>query len=377
MPLASRGPIAGAEGIWRFASRFEVDVPTSHRITLGEGGTPCQEHVELARTLGLERLWLKREDLNPTGSHKDRGAAFQISALMAEAKAGDRTPGWLTISSSGNAAISAATYAAGTPLNLAVFVAPGMPPARLQKILEQGAYVIVSERAISLCAEFAGAHSLANLRPSTDPLAVIGFMSLGWELREQASEADSVFTFASSGTSLVAIGRAVEQESANHWPFSLHVVQGSSAHPIAAHFDRRMVVDQSGEVGAHGARKTRRLGEAVRLISRSSGSGWMVTDSEAHAASRLLDLQGINVAIESAASLAAAQRAAEAGRVRRAVVILTGARRTTTETTDALSLDLVDASDRPAGFESGPGPPPRLFHAESVEQVQVALGWRP
>ena len=389
MPEVSRAGSPGATGIWRYASRFEVDVPIAERLTLGEGGTPCQDQPGLAAELGLERLWLKREDRNPTGSHKDRGAAFQLSVRAGELRHHPRRPPWVVISSSGNAAIAAAAYAAKTPLRLAVFVAPGTPPARLRRILDHGARVIVSRHAISLCEAFARRYKLPNLRPSTDPLAVLGFMSLGWELCETPVGADSVFTFASSGASLVAIGRAVERmavqadaggqrgtsEAAGAaWPFQLHVVQGTFAHPIAAHFDRREVVTGIGAVGARGARKTRRVGEAVRLVTRSGGSGWIVTDSEARSASALLDAHGIHVALESAAALAAARRAVAAGAVRRAIVILTGARRAPIEPPEGRQSD--DGGSRPPDLDvSAIDFHPRLTSAESIEEVEAALGW--
>src|SRR5438874_13204964 len=90
-------------GIWRFAGRLPP-IDESARVTLGEGSTPLEESPALARWAGLRRLWLKREDRNPTGSHKDRGAAYQISRCRAT---GDRVA---VISSSGNAAVAASTY---------------------------------------------------------------------------------------------------------------------------------------------------------------------------------------------------------------------------------------------------------------------------
>ena len=53
------------------------DVPDAHRRTLGEGATPLQ------RSGADPRLLLKREDSNPTGSHKDRAAAYQLAAAAA------------------------------------------------------------------------------------------------------------------------------------------------------------------------------------------------------------------------------------------------------------------------------------------------------
>ena len=42
-------------------------------LSLGEGGTPLRREKWLAEWAGIDAVWVKREDLNPTGSHKDRG----------------------------------------------------------------------------------------------------------------------------------------------------------------------------------------------------------------------------------------------------------------------------------------------------------------
>ena len=363
-------PERDAAGIWRLLSRSGIPeasgvcVPPSAQISLGEGGTPLEEKPEMAAEIGLERLWLKREDLNPTGSHKDRGAAFQVSAWQSGRESEARASDWVAISSSGNAAIAAATYAALTPMKLVVFMAPGTPAERVLQVLDQGAHVVLSHRAISLCSSFAKRAVVPNLRPSTDPNAVIGFMTLGWELCEQTTDADSVFIYASSGASLVAIGRAMESAESgdSRQPaFALHVVQGTHAHPIAVHFDDREVPTGTGRVGANGARKTRRLGEAVRSIKRTGGSGWIVTDDEALAARRLLESTGIHVALESAAALAGAQRAARDGAVRKAIVVLTGERRRPS------------VSVRPGKTIDSSGHP-RLHSAETIEDVEMVLG---
>ena len=47
--------------------------------TLGEGGTPLLKVDRLGKLLGLNRLSIKDESVNPTGSFKARGLAMAIS----------------------------------------------------------------------------------------------------------------------------------------------------------------------------------------------------------------------------------------------------------------------------------------------------------
>jgi threonine synthase len=71
-------------------------------MTLGEGATPLILAARLGRELGLDRLYLKFEGTNPTGSFKDRGMVLAVSrAVRAGAEA-------VVCASTGNTAASAA-----------------------------------------------------------------------------------------------------------------------------------------------------------------------------------------------------------------------------------------------------------------------------
>lgn|GEM_PF-1259850 len=330
-------------------------LPAEACLTLGEGGTPLVDVPGVAAAMGLRRLAFKREDLNPTGSHKDRGAAFQVSAYKHTRPA----LSGLVVSSSGNAAISGAAYARKAGLALAAFVAPGTARGKLERLLREGALVVVTRRAITMATEVATALDVPNLRPSTDPLAVEGFLTIGWELAEarSAADADDVFIFASSGTSFVALGRSALRSGdvGATWEPRFHVVQGTGAHPIAGQLDRRSVPDRAGTVGAFGARKTRRVGEAVRLARGSGGAGWVVTDEEAWQASHLLERHGIATSLESAASVAAAARAAAEAGVESAIVVLTGRRRSPAQEAFAGGRATSEAEEQ--ATDLGPGVP--------------------
>jgi len=50
-----------------------------HRISLGEGWTPLLRTDRLGAQVGLERLYIKDEGVNPTASFKARGMAVAVS----------------------------------------------------------------------------------------------------------------------------------------------------------------------------------------------------------------------------------------------------------------------------------------------------------
>ena len=66
--------------------------------------TPLEAYPKLAKAIGVNRLYFKREDLHPYGSHKGRSIPVMIDKYF---KAGDRR---FANSSSGNAALAAAKY---------------------------------------------------------------------------------------------------------------------------------------------------------------------------------------------------------------------------------------------------------------------------
>jgi len=331
-----------SSGIWRYADRYSVAVPQPLRASHGEGGTPLPSYPALASACGLESLWLKREDLNPTGAHKDRGIAFQIAALRTLRPG----LGHLVICSSGNGAIAAASYAALSGLRVVACVSPRTPPDKLGRLGGLGACVLLSEEAISLAEGLAMDRGWPNLRPSVDPLAPEGFMSLAWELQEAAEPAEGIFLFASSGTGLVGLARGLDHPAAVPWRAPLQVVQGAGGDPIATAFDRRPKPQEGRSmVGRLGSRKTRRLGEATRAVRASGGGGWSVGDAETLEALDLLRGVGIESALEGAAALAAARRAAVETGLRRAIVIISGRAAAPELAPEGPGLPVVDGID--------------------------------
>src|SRR5207245_3534252 len=71
--LAAREPT-----LWRYHELLPVRDPAKV-ATLGEGFTPLLAAPRLGEALGLPRLLIKEEGLNPTGSFKARGMAVAVS----------------------------------------------------------------------------------------------------------------------------------------------------------------------------------------------------------------------------------------------------------------------------------------------------------
>ncbi|MFN8424577.1 MAG: PLP-dependent lyase/thiolase [Anaerolineae bacterium] len=302
-------------------------MPPAFRLTLGEGATPLEWAPELARAVGLEALWLKREDRNPTGSRKDRGVAFQLAAARAAAAAAGATLARIALSSSGNAAISAAAFGRAASVEVVAFVAPDTAAAKIAELRRLGAVVVRTPYAVGLCQAWSAARGVPNLRPSTDPNAVVGFQTLGWEIAAELAAldparrpaAEAVFTFVSErhvpgghrrafkrevvvGTAVAPAPHAVQARARAR--ARARDARARCAPPPRATRARRARarVDARRARARARARKTCRLGEGAAVIARAGGGGGCGGHRSAggRAPTRLRRGAGIAVSIEGA-----------------------------------------------------------------------------
>ncbi len=99
-------------------------------VSLGEGLTPI---------IKLGSDFLKLENLNPTGSFKDRGASLAISHVVSMSKYGI-----VIEDSSGNAGISVAAYASYSGIKARIYVPSDIPRGKYLLLRALGADVILA-----------------------------------------------------------------------------------------------------------------------------------------------------------------------------------------------------------------------------------------
>ncbi len=311
----------GNRSIWRYQDYFAKKVSTENQLVLQEDWTALDFLSELAEDLGMKtELYLKREDQSVTGSHKFRPLTYQMALAKEEGFSA------VVISTSGNAGIAAS--AAGKKLGIKVFVftSPHSEKAKLQEIQRQRGVLIESNRAIRLANYLAKKYKLPNLRPSLDDNAVEGYKSLGFELYEQMGDFDAVFSFTTSGASILGMDKAFQelekQELISKKP-QIHVVQSGERVSVAEKFDIRKERSES-LAGLCGVKETRRTEELVKVIQDSGGSGWIVEDEEILTVEKTLAKHQIKTSYEGMASLAAIVRASKEKDLGKVVCIFSG-----------------------------------------------------
>ncbi len=202
--------------LWRYEDVLPVRDPT-FQVRLGEGWTPLVDAPRLADRLGLDRVWIKNEALNPTGSFKDRGLALAVSRAW---ELGARE---LALPSAGNAGSAAAAYgaAAGLPVHVVV---PGDTPAPiLSEMMALGADVQLLDGLITDCGRVVregverwGWWDLSTLK---EPYRVEGKKTMAYEIFEQLGGRlpDAVVYPTGGGTGLIGMWKAFEEMEALGW----------------------------------------------------------------------------------------------------------------------------------------------------------------
>src|SRR6187549_2113910 len=120
--------------LWRWADGIDAP-PSEAQLTLGEGNTPLVRSRRLGPDFGLNELYFKLDQCNPTGSYKDRFACCAISHMLA---AGKRR---CVATTSGNTGSSLAAYCAAARIQCCIAVVETAPLGKLQQMLAYGAHI--------------------------------------------------------------------------------------------------------------------------------------------------------------------------------------------------------------------------------------------
>lgn len=323
--------------IWKYVESFPHTIQKENQLTIGEGNTRSQNCEAGAAILETEKLYLKREDQNPTGSAKDRSLVYQISNYAGR----DKTS--FVISSSGNAAISAIAICKKYGYKLDVFISNAISSFKLQRILEETDLQLenigseeadferenitlhFSKKPKSNAVKFCNEHSeYINLRGSTDEYAPVGFQTISYELIEQCPDADALFVPCSSGTTTKGLFDGYTNKQVS--PPALHIIQTTKIHPIAKVFDTDCDRTDTSIATAISDRVANRKREAIQAIKKTNGYGWVVTDTQIQRAQTFLK-QNCNaeVSYDSALTLAGLQKALDNGfSYKRPILLITG-----------------------------------------------------
>jgi threonine dehydratase len=160
--------------------------------------------------LGDDRLYLKAEHLQKTGSFKPRGMANKIATLDSEA----RTRGVITLSA-GNAgqAYAWAGRSAGVPVT--VTMPAGAVRSKVDACLGYGARVILHGahvgETLAEAERVRDAEGLEFVHPFDDPAVIAGHGSIGLELLDDLPDVDVVVVGVGGGGLISGVAAAIKE----------------------------------------------------------------------------------------------------------------------------------------------------------------------
>ncbi len=307
--------------------RYQEVLPGASPVTLGEGMTPLLHTRRLGRHLGLEKLYIKDEGLNPTSSFKARG----LSAAVTMARGlGVET---IALPTAGNAGGAAAAYAAQAGLRCVIAMPSDTPAANIIESRAFGADVRLIDGLISDCGDFiaeeaarGGWFEVSTLK---EPYRIEGKKTMGYELWEDfgGTLPDVIVYPTGGGVGLIGMWKAFEELGAMGLVDSrrprMISAQAEGCAPIVRAFQQHADASapwENAATVASGLRVPKALGDFLILadIYASHGEAVAASDDALMAACRdMARLEGVFAAPEGGAGLVAIQKLVDQGKIGR------------------------------------------------------------
>jgi threonine synthase len=324
----SKGSLAGREpNMWRYRELmplFDGEEP----ITLGEGFTPLFHARSLGRSVGLDRLYIKDESLNPTNSFKARG---QSAAITRAKYLGAKT---IALPTAGNAGNAASAYAAAAGLSCEVFIPRDAKRPFVDECRLYGANVTLVDGLITDAGRIAaetgkplGWYDVSTLK---EPYRIEGKKTMAYELAEQLDWQwpDWIVYPTGGGTGMVGMWKAFDELERIGWMPKgkrprMVSVQAENCAPIVRAFQQGTEKAEpwaDATTIADGLRVPRAIGDflILRAVRDSGGTALAIADRAMVAGMLQIGKhEGISAAPEGGAALAAIEQLASSGTIGR------------------------------------------------------------
>lgn len=321
-------------GVWRYKELVYPDIDDSLIVSRPEGNTNLYNMPKLSRWAGIDRLYLKHEGENPTGSFKDRGMTGGVT--QARVLGMNR----VACASTGNTSASLAAYAALADIEGVVFfqnkeVAFG----KLAQAIAYGA------TGIRINADFDKNLELVRtvsqelgiyVLNSVNPFRLEGQKSIMFEAIQQLRWQVPDWIVCPGGNlgNSSAFGKGLhelyELGLIDRMP-RLAIIQAEGASPLYQAYERGF--DELIPMTAKTLASAIKIGnpvnyaKAVRTIQWTDGVVEQVSDQEIMDAKALIDAQGIGCEPASGCSVAGVRKLVDKGVIQQGdtvVSILTG-----------------------------------------------------
>lgn len=309
-------------GVWRYAAALPFD----EGVSIPEGSTPLHRVPRLEAGIGVNRLRIKHEGMNPTGSFKDRGMTVGVTV------AGELGADRLACASTGNTSAALAAYGSRAGLETLVLLPEGKVAAgKIAQAALHDARILEVDGNFDECLDIVqelAARGEAYLLNSLNPFRLEGQKTIGLEILEEfyddhGSYPDRIVLPVGNAGNTAALYKAFRelvQSGALHSRDvpKLTGVQAKGAAPMV-----EAVENDADEVRRWDEVETKataiRIGNPVNApkalpgIRETGGTAVTVSDEGITSAQRALAKEGIGVEPASAASVAGLQKLVDRG----------------------------------------------------------------
>jgi threonine synthase len=280
------------KGIWKYSHLLPA-VGENHRISLGEADTPMIRSRQLGPALGLPNLYFKLEQVNPSGSYKDRFAASAVAHLLAR---GSR---FCLATSSGNTGAALAAYCAAAGIKCFLAIVDGAPLGKVRQMQAYGAETMmvkgfgkdlrITEQVVSglnAAADYYGTPVQISAY-AYSPLGMTGVQTIAYEIADQLPFANvQVFSPAGGGGLTLALAKGFKtwQEQAPRFTMPrVHCVQPLGNDSISTALRRgsptaQAVAESTTSISGLQVPNIIDGNEVVAACRTSGGSGYTATD---------------------------------------------------------------------------------------------------
>ena len=282
--------------VWRYHELLPINDNTKI-VDLGAGYTILHKCERLAEALGLKKLYVKDDTVNPTNSFKDRPATVAVSkALELNFKA-------VGCASTGNLAAATAAHAAKAGLPCYVFIPADTELNKVIQAATYGAKIVAVkgtyDDANRLAAQASEEYGWAFVNINIRPYYVEGSKTLAFEVCEQLGwrVPDHIIVPVASGALLCAIWRGINQFRQlgliNDKKVKLTGAQPSGCSPVVNAF-KSNALDVRPVEHPHTIAKSLAIGDpgdgiyALNIIHESGGVAESASDEEILEAIKLL-----------------------------------------------------------------------------------------
>ncbi|MGO1839300.1 MAG: threonine ammonia-lyase [Candidatus Microbacterium stercoravium] len=207
--------------------------------------TPIQQSQHLSDLLG-EKVVLKLENLQRTGSFKVRGATHRLSRLTAE----ERARG-VVAASAGNHAQGVALAAQQLGIRATIYMPLGVPVPKLLATRGYGAEVVLAGDGVEVGLQMAQEHAERDgailIHPYDHRDIIVGQGTLGLELMDQAPEIEMIVVGIGGGGLIAGVAAAAKAKArAQGEGRDVHIIgvqaENAAAYPVSLEAGHPMTI---------------------------------------------------------------------------------------------------------------------------------------